>query len=156
MRRKTIIVLAITLLVTVMAAAFSSLYISEMLGEQINEAYEGADRLTKHLAYSAGADLPDLSSTRIDTDNPEEVRKALAEYLPMDTILLNGLQSDRDYWPYIYDAYIVDAAGKVVLPTNPQLLGQQAVQRPDLSIVKETRSPKQLALLFSPAAVYDV
>jgi len=156
MRRKTIIVLAITLLVTVMAAAFSYLYISEILGEQINEAYEGADRLTKQLAYSAGADLPDLSSTRIDTNNPEAVRKALAEYLPMDTILLNGLQSDRDYWPYIYDASIVDASGKVLLHTNPQLVGKQALQRPEFSIVKKARSRKQLAIVYSPAAVYDV
>jgi signal transduction histidine kinase len=156
MRRKTIIVLAITLLVTVMAAAFSFLYISEILGEQINEAYEGADRLTKQLAYSAGADLPDLSSTRVDTNNPEAVRKALAEYLPMDTILLNGLQSDRDYWPYIYDASIVDANSKVLLHTNPQLVGKQALQRPDFSVVKKARSRKQLAIVYSPAAVYDV
>jgi signal transduction histidine kinase len=156
MRRKTIIVLAITLLVTVMAAAFSYLYISEILGEQINEAYEGADRLTKQLAYSAGADLPDLSSTRVDTNDPEAVRKALAEYLPMDTILLNGLQSDRDYWPYIYDASIVDAGGKVLLHTSPQLVGKQALQRPEFSIVKKARSRKQLAIVYSPAAVYDV
>jgi len=156
MRRKTIIVLAITLLVTVMAAAFSYLYISEILGEQINEAYEGADRLTKQLAYSAGADLPDLTSTRIDTNDPEAVRGALAEYLPMDTILLNGLQSDRDYWPYIYDASIVDSSGKVLLHTNPQLVGKQALQRPNFSVVKNARSRKQLALVYSPATVYDV
>jgi signal transduction histidine kinase len=156
MRRKTIIVLAITLLVTVMAAAFSYLYISEILGEQINEAYEGADRLTKQLAYSAGSDLPDLSSTRIDTNDPEAVRRALAEYLPMDTILLNGLQSDRDYWPYIYDASIVDANGKVLLHTNPQLVGKQALQRPNFSVVEKARSRKQLAIVYSPATVYDV
>ncbi len=156
MRRKTIIVLSITLLVTVMAAAFSFLYISEILGEQINDAYEGADRLTKQLAYSAGNDLPDLSSTRIDTNDPEAVRRALAEYLPMDTILLNGLQSDRDYWPYIYDAYIVDASGKVLLHTNPQLVGKQAQRRPDFSAVKAARSRKQLAIVYSPATVYDV
>jgi signal transduction histidine kinase len=156
MRRKTIIVLAITLLVTVMAAAFSYLYISEILAEQINDAYEGADRLTKQLAYAAGSDLPDLSSTRIDTNDPEAVRRALAEYLPMDTVLLNSLQSDRDFWPYIYDASIVDATGKVLLHTNPQLVGKQALQRPNFSLVKTARSRKQLAFVYSPATVYDV
>jgi signal transduction histidine kinase len=156
MRRKTIIVFSITLLVTVMAAAFSYLYISEILGEQINEAYEGADRLTKQLAYSAGNDLPDLSSTPVDTNDPEAVRRALAEYLPMDTILLNGLQSDRDYWPYIYDASIVDATGKVLLHTNPELVGKPAQQRPDFGVVKAARSRRQLAIVYSPATVYDV
>jgi signal transduction histidine kinase len=156
MRRKAIIVLAITFLVTVMAAAFSYLYISEILGEQINDAYEGADRLTKQLAYSAGSDLPDLSSTRVDTNDPEAVRRALAEYLPMDTILLNSLQSDRDFWPYIYDASIVDANGKVLLHTNPQLVGKQALHRPNFSVVKTARSRRQLAIVYSPATVYDV
>jgi len=139
-----------------MAAAFSYLYISEILADQINEAYEGADRLTKQLAYSAGADLPDLSSTRVDTNNPEAVRRALAEYLPMDTILLNGLQSDRDYWPYIYDVSIVDANGKVLLHTNPQSVGKQAVQRPDFIVVKKAKSRKQLRIVYNPATVYDV
>src|SRR5271167_655736 len=109
MRRKTIIVLAITFLVTVMAAAFSFLYISEILGQQITGAYEGADRLTRQLAYFAENDMPDLSSTRIDTNDPQAVRRAIAEYLPMDTNILNNLQSDLALWPYVYDASIADA-----------------------------------------------
>lgn len=156
MRRKTIIVLAITLLVTVMAAAFSYLFISEILGEQITYAYEGADRLTKQLAYFASNDLPDLSSTRIDTNDPEAVRRALAEYLPMDTNILNNLQSDLALWPYVYDASIVDANGKVLLHTNPQLVGKPAPQRQNFAAVKTARSRRQLAIVYSPATVYDV
>ena len=156
MRRKTIIVLAITLLVTVMATAFSYLYISEILARHITDAYDGADRLTKQLAYFASNDLPDLSSTRIDTNNPEAVRRALAEYLPMDTNLLNSLQSDLALWPYIYDASIVDPNGKVLLHTNTQLEGKQVPQRPKFSTVRTARFGKQLRLVYSPAAVYDV
>jgi signal transduction histidine kinase len=156
MRRKTIIVLAITLLVTVMAAAFSYLYISEILGQQITYAYDGADRLTKQLAYFASNDMPDLSSTRIDTNNPEAVRRALAEYLPMDTNILNNLQSDLALWPYVYDASVVDANGRVLVHTNPQLAGKPALQRPNFSLVKAARSRRQLAIVYSPAAVYDV
>ena len=94
MRRKAIIVLAITFMVTVMVAAFSYLYISQILRQRINSTYESADRLTQQLAYFAENDLPDLSSTRVDTDDPVAVRRALAEYLPMDTNLLNNLESD--------------------------------------------------------------
>src|SRR5580704_14387826 len=156
MRRKTIIVLAITLLVTVMAAAFSYLYISEILGQQITDAYDGADRLTKQLAYFAENDLPDLSSTRIDTNDPEAVRRALREYLPMDTNILNNLQSDLALWPYVYDASIVDASGKILLHTSPQLVGKPALERPNFINVKSARSRKQLAIVYSPATVYDV
>jgi signal transduction histidine kinase len=156
MRRKTIIVLAITFLVTVMAAAFSYLYISEILGQQITVAYEGADRLTKQLAYFAENDMPDLSSTRIDTNDPGAVRRAIAEYLPMDTNILNNLQSDLALWPYVYDASIADANGKVLLHTSPLLVGKPVPERPNFSEVKRARFRRQLAIVYKPATVYDV
>src|SRR5208282_4934475 len=148
MRRKVIIVLAITLMVTVIAAISSYLYVSAFLRQSVNNTYDSASRLTQQLAYFAENDLPDLSSTRIDTSDPEAVRRALAEYLPMDTNLLNNLQSDLD-WPNIADVSIVDANGKVLLHTNPQLVGKQALQRPNFSAVRTARFRKQLALVYS-------
>jgi signal transduction histidine kinase len=156
MRRKTIIVLGITFMVTVMVTAFSYLYISQILRQRITYAYESASRLTQQLAYFAGNDLPDLSSTRIDTSDPAAVRRALAEYLPMDTNILNNLESDVALWPFIYDASIVDANGKALLHTNPQLLGKQFAARSDFHSVMTAHSWVQLRLVYSPAAVYDV
>jgi signal transduction histidine kinase len=156
MRRKAIIVLAITFMVTVMVAAFSYLYISQILRQRITNAYESASRLTKQLSYFAENDLPDLSSTRIDTNDPAAVQRALAEYLPMDTNILNNLESDRDYWPYIYDAYVLDANGKALLHTNLQLVGKQVAPRPDFQRVTTARFREQFRLVYSPAAVYDV
>jgi len=156
MRRKIIIVLTITFVVTVMVTAFSYLYISQTLRLRINNAYESASRLTQQLAYFAENDLPDLSSTRIDTDDPVAVRRALAEYLPMDTNLLNNLESDRDFWPYVYDVSIVDAHGKALLDTNQQLVGTQIPARPDFHAVTAARFREQLRLVYEPTAVYDV
>jgi signal transduction histidine kinase len=156
MRRKFIIVTAITFMVTVMVTAFSYLYISVILRQRINNAYEGASRLTQQLAYFAGNDLPDLSSTRIDTNDPVAVRRALAEYLQMDTNILNNLQSDVALWPYIYDAAVVDANGRALLHTNPQLVGKQVAPRPDFYSLTNARFRRQLRLVYSPAAVYDV
>ncbi|MGB8989281.1 MAG: ATP-binding protein [Candidatus Sulfotelmatobacter sp.] len=156
MRRKAIIVLAITFMVTVMVAAFSYLYISQILRQRINSTYESADRLTQQLAYFAENDLPDLSSTRIDTDDPAAVRRALAEYLPMDTNLLNNLESDTALWPYIYDASVVDTNGKALLHSNAQLVGKLVPQRPDFRSVNTARFREQLRLVYRPAAVYDV
>ncbi|MFY9790280.1 MAG: ATP-binding protein [Candidatus Sulfotelmatobacter sp.] len=156
MRRKAIIVLAITFMVTVMVAAFSYLYISQILRQRINSTYESADRLTQQLAYFAENDLPDLSSTRVDTDNPVAVRHALAEYLPMDTNLLNNLESDTALWPYIYDASVADTNGKALLHSNAQLVGKPVPQRPDFHSVTTARFREQLRLVYRPAAVYDV
>src|SRR6204780_3114429 len=156
MRRKTIIVLGITFMVTVMVTAFSYLYVSETLSQQITGARDGAEHLTKQLQYLASNDVPDLSSTRVDTNNPQAVRRALAEYLPMDTNILNDLQSDIALWPYVFDASIVDANGKVLLHTTPQLVGKPALQRPDFNRVRTARFRRQLKIVYSPATVYDV
>src|SRR5579863_5974356 len=156
MRRKAIIVLAITFMVTVMVTAFSYLYISQILRQRINSAYESASRLTQQLAYFAENDLPDLSSTRVNTDDPAAVRRALSEYLPMDTNVLNNLESEVALWPFIYDASVVDANGKALLHTNPQLVGKQLTKRPDFRTVVNARFREQLRLVYSPIAVYDV
>ncbi|MGA8618022.1 MAG: ATP-binding protein [Candidatus Sulfotelmatobacter sp.] len=156
MRRKAIIVLTITFMVTVMVTAFSYLYISQILRQRITNAYESASRLTQQLAYFAENDLPDLSSTRVDTNDPAAVRRALAEYLPMDTNLLNNLESEVALWPYVYDASVLDANGKALLHTNPQLIGKQVASRPDFHAVTTARFREQLRLVYSPSAVYDV
>ena len=156
MRRKAIIVVVITLMVTVMVAAFSYLYISQILRQRITSAYESTSRLTQQLAYFAENDLPDLSSTRVDTNDPAAVRHALADYLPMDTNLLNNLESEVALWPFIYDASVLDSNGKALLHTNPQLIGKQVAERPDFHAVTTARFREQLRLVYSPAAVYDV
>jgi signal transduction histidine kinase len=156
MRRKAIIVTGITFMVTVMVTAFSYLYITQILRQRITNAYESASRLTQQLAYFAENDLPDLSSTPIDTNDPAAVRRALAAYLPMDTNLLNNLESEVALWPFIYDASVVDANGKALLHTNPQLLGKQVAPRPEFYAVTAARAWEQFRLVYRPATVYDV
>jgi PAS domain S-box-containing protein len=156
MRRKTIIVFTITFMVTVMVAAFSYLYISVVLRMRITNTYDSALNLTKQLAYFAENDLPDLTSTRVDTNNPAAMRRALAEYLPMDTNLLNNIESETALWPYIYDASLEDQTGKALLHSNEKLVGKKIPQRPDFLAVTQARFWEQLRLVYRPATVYDV
>src|SRR5690242_18344046 len=84
MRRKTQIVLAIAFMVAVLVSTFSYLYISELLRQRISAAYDTSSLLTSQLAYLASSAAPDLSSTRVDTSNPDAVRAAAAYYLSTD------------------------------------------------------------------------
>jgi len=156
MLRKTIIVLGITFMVTVMVSAFSYLYISQILRQRITNAHETATRLTQQAAYAAENDIPDFSSTRLDTTNPIVVRRALMEYLPTDVSLNNMLQSDVGNWSFIYDAAIVGSDGKALLHTNANLVGKTVVARPAFQRVLAAHFREQLRLVYSPAAVYDV
>ncbi len=156
MRRKTIIVFTITFMITVMVAAFSYLYISVILRMRITNTYDSAFNLTKQLQYFAENDLPDLTSTRVDTNNPMAVRRALAEYLPMDTNLLNNIESDTAQWPYIFDVSLEDENGKALLHSNAQLVGKKVADRPDFAAVSGARFWQQLRIVYQPAQVYDV
>src|SRR5215469_6202800 len=123
LRRKTIIVLAITLMVTAMVTAFSYLYVSQILAVRIADAYDTAVNLTQQLAYAASNVIPDFSSTKLDTSNRIAVKGALADYLQTDVNVNNLLQSYTGDWPYIYDVAIVDVKNKALLHTNPDLVG---------------------------------
>jgi signal transduction histidine kinase len=156
LRRKTIIVLVITLMVATMVTAFSYLYISQILRLRIASAYETANSLTHQLAYAASYDVPDFSSTKIDTNDPAAVRRALTESVETDVNLNNLVQSDPGDWRYIYDVAIVDTNGKALLHTNNGLMGKVIPPRPNFDQVVHARFRDQIRLVFSPATVYDV
>jgi signal transduction histidine kinase len=156
LKRKTIIVLTITLMVTIMVSAFSYLYISQILRLRIANAYETATSLTHQLAYAAGNAVPDFSSTTINTNDQVAVSRAVTEYVQTDVDLNNLLQSDPGDWRFIYDVAILDTNGKALLHTNASLVGKIILPRPDFQKIVGARFRQQIRLVFSPAAVYDV
>ena len=156
MRRKTIIVLTITLMVTAMVSVFSYLYIQQILRLGIQNAYETASNLTHQLAYAAHNTVPDFSSTSVDTSDPEAVRRALTDYLQTDVNLNNLLQSISVDWRYIAYAAIVDSNGKALLHSNIKMVGKIIPPLPSFDRIANTRFREQIRLVFSPAAVYDV
>ncbi len=156
MRRKTKIVLAITFMVAVLVLAFSYIYISELLRQRVTTARESAAQLTSNLAYLAANAAPDLSSTKVDTTNPDATRRAVAYYLGTDRDLNNFLESVVGTWSIIYDAAIVDSDGKAILHTNPDLVGKLVPDRPDFHLVENANFRRQFRMVYNPPTVYDV
>jgi signal transduction histidine kinase len=156
LRRKTIIVLTITLMMTVMVSAFSYLYISQILRLRLENANETAKQLTRQLAYAAENDVPDFSSTPINTNDPVAVRRALVEYLQTDIDLNNMLQSARGSWVFVWDAAIIGPEGKALLHTDTSMVGKVVPPRPDFQQLVGARFRDQLRLVYGPPVVYDV
>jgi signal transduction histidine kinase len=156
MRRKAKIVLAITFMVAVLVLAFSYIYISELLRQRVTTARESASQLTSNLAYLAANAAPDLSSTKVDTTNPQAMRRAVGYYLSTDRDLNNFLESVVGTWPIIYDAAIVDSDGKAILHTNPDLVGKVVPDRPDFHLVENAKFRRQFRMVYNPPTVYDV
>ncbi len=156
MRRRTQIVLAITFMVATLVTGASYLYISQILRQGINSAHDTASYLTSQLAYLATNAAPDLSSTRVDTANPEALRRGIAYYLGTDRDLNTMLDSVVGSWPTIYDAAILDADGKAILNSDPTLVGKKIADRPDFSILQNAGFRRKLRLVYNPPTVYDV
>jgi PAS domain S-box-containing protein len=156
MRRRTQIVLAITFMVAVLVSAFSYIYISQLLRQQVTTADATAANLTANLAFLATKAAPDLSSTRVDTSNPQAVRRAIAYYLGTDRDLNNFLESVVGSWPMIYDAAIVDSEGNAILHTNPDLIGKRVPDRPTFQRVEDASFRQQLRFVYNPPTIYDV
>jgi signal transduction histidine kinase len=156
MRRKTKIALAITFMVVVMVSAFSYLYISQLLRQRLNAASDIAQLLAQQIVYSASNAVFDMSSTKVDTDNSQAVRKAIEGYLTTDTNLNDLLDSSVGNVPIVYDAAIMDLDGRALLHSNPDLDGKILTPRPDFERLRTARFIDQLRMIYRPSSVYDV
>jgi PAS domain S-box-containing protein len=156
MRRRTQIVLAITFMAAALVSGASYIYVSQILRQGITTTHDTATYLTSQLAYLATNAAPDLSSTRVDTSNPEAVRRGIAYYLGTDRDLNAMLDSVVGSWPTVYDAAILDNNGKAILDTDPNLVGKKIAERPDFSILQSAGFRKKLRLIYNPPTVYEV
>jgi PAS domain S-box-containing protein len=156
MSRKFIIVLVITTLFTTLVVGFSWFYLSQLLRQRLLWADETASQLTNELEYTASKAVPDLTSTRIDTNNPKAMRAAITNYLQTDTNLNDMLESLVGNSRIIYDAAIIDPNGVAILDTNPALNGKPVSERARLAVLRDAGFRHQLRLLYGPATVYDV
>ena len=60
------------------------------------------------MEYAASKAVPDLTSTRVDTNNPKAMRTAISSYLQTDPNLNDMLESVVGNSRIIYDAAIID------------------------------------------------
>jgi PAS domain S-box-containing protein len=156
MRRRTQIVLAVTFMVAALVSGASYLYISQILRQKISTAHDTAIYLTSQVAFLANNAAPDLSSTRVDTSNPDAVRRGIAYYLGTDRDLNTMLDSVVGSWPTVYDAAILDSDGKAILDTDPNLVGKKIADRPDFAIIENAGFRRKLRLVYSAPTIYEV
>src|SRR5476651_1726376 len=94
LRLKPKLVFAITAMVVAIVATLSTLYISEVVHQRIQEVYSIADVIKLHVfAVSRPALSVDLSSSKIDLNDPEQVEAAVQELLQSDTSIAALLES---------------------------------------------------------------
>ena len=156
-RLKTKLVLAISGMVMAIVATFSTIYISRIVRQALNDAYESAN-FVGHQVFQLTRDAlqSSLSNSQIDLDNPEAVRSAVEDALQSDPGLNSLLQSVIGYSPTIYDVSIVDAGGKALLHTDADQIGKTIAQREEMLAVVNGGFRRQMQVVFGGPRVYEL
>jgi len=156
-RLKTKLVLAISGMVFALVAAFSYLYVSHLVRQRINEAYDSAAFVAKQIRESAReASQVDLSSTFAETSNPEQIQAVLNEALQKDPGLTTLLQSIVGYSQTIYDAAIADVDDRAIVHTDTTAQGNKLEPRGDFAQVQNGSFLHQIETVYGKPKVYDI
>ena len=156
-RLKTKLVLAISGMVFALVAVFSYLYVSHLVRQRTNEAYESAAFVAKQIRESAReASQIDLSSTFVNANDPKQVQAVLDQALQTDPGLTTLLQSIVGYSPTISDAAIADVTGRAIVHTDPSDINTQLEPRDNFANVRNGSFLNQLKVVYGTPKVYDV
>lgn len=156
-RLKTQLVIAITAMMVAVVAAFASVFLSQLIQHRIADADDGAHFVANQVFNATRQALElDLTSTKVDTSNPEKLKAAIEESLQTDPGLNSLLQSIVGYSPTIYDVSLVGLDGHALLHTDPQFIGKIVPQREDFATVRNGSLRQQLGVVYGPASVYEI
>jgi signal transduction histidine kinase len=156
LRLKTKLVIAITLMVAAIVVTLSTVYITEVVHQRIQEAYDVSHNIAIQIySVSKGAFAVDLNSSKIDLNNPKQIEEVWQEILQTDWSVNALLESASGDSSLIYDAAIVDAKGVAILHTSPELLGHLVDSRQDFASLAHAGIREQLRVIYGPIQVYD-
>jgi nitrogen-specific signal transduction histidine kinase/HAMP domain-containing protein len=156
-RLKTKLVLAITGMVVAIVATLSSIYISQLIRQRTDEAFQNAQFITLELFNSAREALEnDLSNSNVNLSDPAVFNDAVEESLQSDAGLSSLLQSVVGYSPTVYDIAITDGGGKAMIHTNPGVIGRVVAKRDDLDVLRSAGFWNQLRSVYGEPKVYEV
>src|SRR5271170_4108300 len=119
MRLKTKLVVAITGLVFVLVTVLSVLYLSQLLRQQVEQAYSSNDILAHQILFATRTAVDaGVRNHPVDPQNPAALREAVAAALREDQGLATLLNTVIRYSPTVFDISIADWNGRTVLSTD--------------------------------------
>src|SRR5580765_436093 len=148
---KTKLVLSITAMVVAIVATLSTLYISEVVHQRIQEVASMADVIKLHMfAVARPALTVDLSATKVDMNDPQKVEATMEDLLQSDTVVTSLLESVTGDSQNILDACIVDASGMALLHTTAALQNTIVPAREDFTNLLNGGIRRQYQLIYGP------
>src|SRR5579859_773664 len=134
MRLKTKLVLAITILVMLISALLSLVYVSQLLHASIDQSGE-TNRMVANQVTLAVQDAlrSGLKDRKFDPTKPAELRDLAAQAIRSSEALHVVNDSVNRYSRTVFDINIIDANGRIIVSTVPENQDKPLPSRPDYS-----------------------
>ncbi|HEX4756999.1 MAG TPA: ATP-binding protein [Terracidiphilus sp.] len=157
MRLKTKLVLAITALVFLIAAAVSLAYATQMLHAAVRQAYDTNHMVAEQIRFALQRALETgLRDQTVNPNDPSELRSLMTTAVRSNEELQAVVQSVNLYSLTVYDINIGDSHNLTLLSTDPENEDKPLPLRPDYKQLLGISSLQLLPEVFGPPKVYDV
>lgn len=157
MRLKTKLMLAISGMVVAVVTVLSSIYVTQLVKQRVDEAFENGEFITLQVFHTVREVLEtDLSNSNVDVSTPEKFTAAMQQSLETDAGLNSLLQSVIGYSPTVSDISISDVNGIVLVHTDSTLIGKPVPKRETLREVKTGSILRKLSVVYGEPQVYDM
>ena len=157
MRLKTKLVLAITALVFLIAAAVSLAYATQMLHAAVRQAYDTNHMVAEQIRFALQHALETgLRDQTVNPNDPSELRSLMTKAVRSNEELQDVVQSVNLYSLTVYDINIGDSHNLTLLSTDPENEDKPLPLRPDYKQLLGISSLQLLPEVFGPPKVYDV
>jgi PAS domain S-box-containing protein len=154
---KTKFTLATSLLVLVVVATVSGLYLGRLTRQTLRQADDRAQLVAHQLLTSSQSALADAAE-RGDlpaSNKPEDMREYVQRAFDNSSTLNSDIESAVGYSPTIYEISITDLNGIVLVSSDASLRGQQIAKRPSVDSLVHAGFVQELRTLYSPQQVYE-
>ncbi len=155
---KTKFTLTTSLVVLVVVALVSWMYLARLTNVVIAQANDRSAFVAQQVFYACKQALAD-SAEHGDapaSDSPADIRAYVQNSLDNSSSLNAVMESALGYSRIIYEITVSDQKGIVLVASDATMRGQQVVRRPNVSTLAHANFLQKLQILYGPPRVYEV
>jgi signal transduction histidine kinase len=157
MRLKTKLVLAATGLTFAIVLVLSSLFVSELLRQRIEQTAAANDVLAHEVLLMTRQAVETGLRAHPPVDRTDEaLHAAVTNALQSQTALADVMNAVVRYSPTVQDVSVTDPQGLTLVSTDPDALNQQAPHRMSLQSVQTGSVGFQMRIVFGKPRVLDI
>lgn len=156
MQLKTKLVLSLSALTCAIVLILSTLFVSELLRQRIEQTVAANDVLSHEVLLMTRQAVEAGLRAQPPIDRSDEaLHAAVTDALRSNTALADVMNAVVRYSPTVQDVSVTDAHGIILLSTDPDALDQQASYRTSLSTVRDGGIAYQTRQVFGKPRVFD-